>query len=67
MATLEDEIIDKLECKTIKQLNHLSTSGCVNVGHVYLLDNQRKIFVKKNNDPIADLMFDGRSSLIIIG
>ena len=62
MSTLEDEILDKLECKTIKQLTSLSTSGCINVGHVYLLDNQRKIFVKKNNDPIADVMFKGEQT-----
>lgn len=60
MTTLDDEILDKLGCKTIKQLSHLSTSGCVNVGHVYLLDNERKIFVKKNNDPISDVMFKGK-------
>lgn len=61
-TSLEDEILDKFECRTIKQLEHLSTSGCVNTGNVYLLDNERKIFVKKNNDPVSDLMFSGEFS-----
>ena len=59
MTSLEDEILDRLGGKRIKQLSHLSTSGCINVGHVYLLDNERKIFVKRNADPIADIMFKG--------
>lgn len=59
MLTLEDEIKDKLDCKTVKRLTNLSTSGCINVGHVYQLDNDRKIFVKKNSNPISDVMFKG--------
>lgn len=55
---LEEEIKDRLGTKILDR-HEGSSSGCINKGICYSIDNDEKIFVKTNTKPEAQIMFDG--------
>lgn len=55
---LEEEIKDRLGTKKLER-HEGSSSGCINKGICYSIDDEEKIFVKSNATPGARVMFEG--------
>ena len=56
---MEEQLQDRLGCKTFRLIPGTRASGCISAGHAYEVDDGARIFVKKSSDQHACAMVAG--------